>query len=90
MRRRDGHEPLRLPQAPIDLLEPRQEPGQRARADRDVLSHPDVEPAQLSGNQPRPRLGVRVFDPQQIVREVLTELSVDLEDALDTNGPTPR
>ena len=87
---RRGHHTFRLSEAGVDLLEPREKPGQRARADRDVPSDPHVAPAQLPGHNARAFLRVGLFEPEQIFRKMLAELPVSLDDAVDRDRATPR
>src|SRR5690606_2554800 len=70
------------------LLESGQEAGNGARAHGDQLAHLYIARTQLAGGYLDLLVRLRNFHPQQLFRELLTEPTMNLADALAGGGAT--
>src|SRR5882762_6601362 len=82
MRRRRAQNRVRPIQLALYFLKTFQETRQRSRADGDMVTDLYISPTQFAGHYLYTYFRVRVFNPQQIFRQLLAEAGLDLTDTL--------
>ena len=70
---------LEGPEPGEGVLPPVQEPGDRARTDRDMPTDDHITDAKAAGSNRLPFSAVRVLDPAQILGQGRDEPAMDLE-----------
>ena len=89
MRSRSRKNCIRFPQAPIGLLETREESRHRAGADRNVPTDLHVAVPQLSRHDSQPLARIRIVNPQQLIRQQLAETTVNFSNTVTvTRAPS--
>ena len=81
-----GENRVRLAETAIGGRETLQETGHGARAHGAMPADPDMAFAQRAGHDPDALLRVRLFDPEQVVGQVLAKPAVDFHEALGREG----
>jgi len=89
MRGGSAKDRLGLAEPAVHLRESCEKARNGRRADGDIIANPDISLAQLARNNLHTLVCVRVFDPEQVFRQMLAEAPVNLANGVHRDGAAP-